>query len=310
MAAKWKALFAGAILGAICTVLLPPLARPSRALLTRLAHFAGREPKADWVDPQHAAPPSTKSVKFFSQAAQQDVSYLIYLPPGYDTEPEKRYPVIYWLHSRGGTQQEGAYTFVPRMDSAIRSGLAPPVIIVLPNGIPFIRWSDTSDGKLPVETVFIHDLIPYVDRTYRTLATRRYRAIEGFSMGGFGAAHLAFKYPEVFGTIALDSAALFEETSDDRYLEVNSPWNLAVRNAAVIREGTVIRIAVGRDDSLLDLNRDFHLLLQSLGISHEFFAFPGVGHNGEDLYRSLGPRLASFYRDAFADDRPTDPASR
>jgi endo-1,4-beta-xylanase len=54
-----------------------------------------------------------------------------------------------------------------------------------------------------VESVLVGDLIPHIDSTYRTIATRRYRAAEGFSMGGFGAAHLGFKYPEIFGAVAM-----------------------------------------------------------------------------------------------------------
>jgi Putative esterase len=65
--------------------------------------------------------------------------------PDYENAPETRYPVIYWLHSLGGTPQEGASTFVPRLDAAIRSGKLPPVIIVLPNGLGYSRWSDSSD---------------------------------------------------------------------------------------------------------------------------------------------------------------------
>jgi enterochelin esterase-like enzyme len=294
----------GAVLGAACTVAVVLLARPARAFLSELAHLAGHTPKVGWVDTDRRTPSGTLYRTFYSPTARTNVSYLIYLPPGYAAAPERRYPVIYWLHGRGGTQEDGAGDFVPRMDAAIRSGKVPPLIIVLPNGLGFNRWSDTPDGQQPVESIFIQELLPHIDHAYRTKANRQNRAIEGFSMGGFGAAHLGFKYPELFGAVALDSAALFDESEDDGYLNANSPWNLATRNADAIRGRTAIRMAVGEKDSLLDLNRNYHLLLGALGIQHQYAVLPGVAHNEERLYQRLGAQLGSFYADAFGGAQP------
>jgi enterochelin esterase-like enzyme len=265
----------------------------------RLTSVARRALKLDWVDPDRSAPAGTKYRTFFSRTMQRDVSYLIYLPPDYERAPDKRYPVIYWLHSRGGTQREGATTFVPRFDAAIRSGKVPAAIIVLPNGLGVSRWSDSSDGKRPVESVVVGELIPHIDHSYRTSANRRHRALEGFSMGGFGAAHLGFKYPEIFGAVAMDSGALFDESKNAGYLEANSPWNLVVRNTSAIQGETLIRMAVGEKDSMLDLNRQFDLLLDGLKIEHEYVVLPGIGHNEERLYALLGDRTFAFYVRAF-----------
>ena len=296
---QWKAALAGAAIGVACTVLALALGRPARPFLARLAHLV-RPPSYSWVDPDQGSPSGTTYRTFFSPTIQHAVSYLIYLPPDYKSATDKRYPVIYWLHGRGGTQREGASVFVPLLNAAIRSGTAPPVIIVSPNGLGFSRWSDSSDSNVPVETIFIHDLIPHIDATYRTRAAREDRAIEGFSMGGFGAAHLAFKYPDLFGAVAMDSAALFDEGPNQEYFEANSPWSLAVRNAGALRGTTAVRMAVGQEDSLLDLNRKFHLLLETLHIEHEFLVFPSVGHNESMIYSRLGPRVASFYASVFA----------
>jgi enterochelin esterase-like enzyme len=160
-------------------------------------------------------------------------------------------------------------------------------------------------GKLAVERVLIQDLIPHIDSTYRTLATRKDRALEGFSMGGFGAVHLAFKYPELFGAVAMDSAALFDDSKDEGVLEQNSPCHLAVRNAGAIRGQTMVRMAVGDKDTLLGLQRQFGLLLDALQIEHEAIALPSVGHNKDGVYTMLGTRVASFYATAFGTGKPT-----
>ena len=77
----------------------------------RLAVAARRALKLAWVDPDLRAPSGTKYRTFFSRTIQREVSYLIYLPPDYESAPEKRYPVIYWLYSRGGTQARGRQHF-------------------------------------------------------------------------------------------------------------------------------------------------------------------------------------------------------
>jgi enterochelin esterase-like enzyme len=271
---------------------------PSR-LASRLIHGGRKELKLDWVDPDRSEPAGTKYQTFFSPAIQRNVSYLIYLPPGYESAAQQRYPVIYWLHGRGGRQSEGAASFVPGLDRAIRSGKIPPTIGVLLNGLGGSRWIDSPDGKRPMETVIIRDLIPHIDATYRTIAARSARAVEGFSMGGFGAAHLGFKFPEVFGVVSMLSASLFDEGGDPEFLEATSPWNLVNKNAAAIRGRTLIRMIVGSQDSLVELNQKYDRLLDDLHIEHEFVVLPGVGHNEERLYQRLGERAFSFYAKAW-----------
>ena len=75
------------------------------------------------------------------------------------------------------------------------------MIAVLVEGLPGGGFMDSADGKTPIESVIMKDEIPYIDSHYRTLPKREARALEGLSMGGGGAFHLAFKYPEMFGMI-------------------------------------------------------------------------------------------------------------
>jgi endo-1,4-beta-xylanase len=277
---------------------------PPNRLAERLVRVFRRAIKLDWVDPDRREPADTKYQTFFSRTIQRNVSYLIYLPPDYASTPQQRYPVIYWLHSRGGRQSEGAATFVPGLDAAIRSGRVPATIAVLLNGMLSSRWIDSPDGMRPVESVIIHDLIPYIDSTYRTIPTRGARAVEGYSMGGFGAAHLGFKFPEIFGVVSMLSANLSDEGSDQEFLRATSPWNLVARNADSIRGRTLVRIFVGDQDPRAELNQKYDRLLQNLHIEHEFMVLPGIGHNEEMLYKKLGERAFSFYANAWTSPGP------
>src|SRR5439155_24564374 len=126
-----------------------------------------------------------------------------HLPDDYWTSGCRRYPVIYWLHGRNEDWHDNASVAVPLLEAAVRAGVAPASIVVWPNGLGDSGYIDSYDGKRPVETVIVKDLIPHVDATYRTLAFRAGRSIEGYSMGGSGAARLGFKYPELFGAISI-----------------------------------------------------------------------------------------------------------
>ena len=95
----------------------------------------GPQRSPQWVDPDTSAPEGTRYQTFYSQTVRGDVSYLVYLPTGYITDTDKRYPVIFWLHGGGGNQRGGA-GFVQRLDSAIKRGIAPEIIVILVNGLP------------------------------------------------------------------------------------------------------------------------------------------------------------------------------
>jgi enterochelin esterase-like enzyme len=275
-------------------------------------------PQPRWLDTQRSAPPGTRLSTFFSRTIGQEVSYLLYLPPDYETNSQRRYPVLYWLHGRGGTQYTGADFVVPYLDAAIRQGEAPAMIAIMVNGLVDGFYSDSPDGRFPIESVIIKDLIPHVDATYRTVATRQGRAVQGYSMGGWGAAHLGFKYSDLFGAVCIDAGALLEPQAlrerhpdifdrmfgaVDNYL-ANHPRTLIEKNADKVRRRTFIRIGVGDEDQLLGVNRQYHELLTTLGIEHEYEVVPGVAHFNRDYHRVLGAKGFAFYRKAFAGLEP------
>src|SRR5271166_6585876 len=147
---------------------------------------------------------------FHSNTVNGDVSYLIYLPPDYNEQTSTRYPVLYDLPA-SGQQAKTVQEVVRRINAAIRAGKVAPMIVVGVNGLRGnTMYCDSKDGKWPLETVIIKDLIPHIDATYRTIAAREGRAVNGFSMGGFGAAHLGFKYPDVFGVDSIMAPPLVE----------------------------------------------------------------------------------------------------
>lgn len=140
----------------------------------------------------------------------------VYLPPGYDTEPKRRYPVVVVLTGYTGTGamllNRGAWNDAldQRMDRLIGSGACPPLICVMPDCFTRLGGSQyldsTATGKY--ETHLVREVVPAVDARYRTLADRRHRGIMGKSSGGYGALVQAMRHPEVFGACACHSGDL------------------------------------------------------------------------------------------------------
>lgn len=279
-------------------------------------------PAPQWVTPAIRAPRLQHHI-FKSAAANAKVSYHLYAPELYDTEKKRRFPVMYWLHGSGdglrGVQPLAAY-----FDASIRSFKTPPMLIVFVNGLANGMWCDSKDGKTPVESVLMNDLIPHIDATLRTIATREGRLVEGFSMGGYGAARLGFKYHDKFGAISMlaggpldlqfmgpRAAANPEERErilkavyggDMEYFQEQSPWVLAGNNAAAVRGKTRVRQVIGDRDFTLALNRDFDAHLTKMEIPHSFIVLPKVAHDTLALLDALGESNWQFYRAVFGTD--------
>ena len=267
-----------------------------------------------WADPVTDAPPGT-SYHLFETASRgkgSKGSYLVYLPPSYETETARRYPVIYWLHGGFGNARQGAWA-VEHLDRGIRAGLVPEAIVVLPQALPVGWYVNSKDGKRPIEDVIIKDLIPHVDATYRTIDRRESRGIEGMSMGGYGALHLGMKYPALFGAISSVAPAILPDLKDEprertfdtfgddeAYYDANGPWTLARANATALRQGCAIRLLAGDEDARLrSAITGFDGLLTELGIPHQSSEVRGAGHVYEDIVGGLGDEGFAFWRQAF-----------
>ncbi|MBK8504348.1 MAG: esterase [Saprospiraceae bacterium] len=135
----------------------------------------------------------------------------IYLPPSYQKDLNKRFPVLYMLH--GFTDRddkwfgfEQHWINLPAIaDSSIAEGNSMEMIIVMPNAYNSFKGSMYSSSITigDWETFVTQELVAYIDEHYRTLATSESRGLAGHSMGGYGTIRLGMKYPEVFSSIYL-----------------------------------------------------------------------------------------------------------
>jgi putative tributyrin esterase len=229
-----------------------------------------------------------------SQILDHPVDICVVLPADYASSAPRRFPVLYYLHGLF----ENEHSWIDRggqgiLEGLLASGEAGEFIVVLPNGGKSF-YVNSFDGRERYEDFFIQELVPWVDRTYRTLASRETRGIEGDSMGGYGSLHLGMRHPDVFGSVSAQSAALLAKIPDplptegrwgfyarileqsfgsplnDKYWEANSPLTLAENPSRFA--GLKLYFDCGTDDRY-GFNEGAVLLDKTLtdkGFPHEF----------------------------------------
>jgi enterochelin esterase-like enzyme len=254
---------------------------------------------------------------FESAVAGQRVGYHVLLPPGYANSPDARYPVVYWLHGSGGGNEGLPFLARYFREAMLRSAM-PHALVVFPYGFANGMWIDARDGSAPVESMFIRDLIPHIDATYRTVAERGGRILEGYSMGGYGVGRLGFLHANLFGGLSMWGAGplqtdftvgplSMESTrrlvlqrvygNSLAWFEQQSPWRIAERTT--LPEGTPFRILIGTADETYPYNRAYHLHLVTLKIPHTYTELPGIGHNAIAMAQTMGDDAFGFYWEVF-----------
>jgi poly(3-hydroxybutyrate) depolymerase len=273
-----------------------------------------------WVTPEIRAP-GVSYHTFESAAAKTRVSYHLFTPAAYDREPDRRFPVVYWLHGSGGGLP-GIPRVAARFAAAIEAGKAPPCLVVFVNGMPNGMYVDWKDGSAPLETVIVKELVPLVDASRRTIADRDGRLLDGYSMGGYGAARLGCKYPDLFRAFSIMGGGPLQENlldgpragrrraeevlervygNDPDHFKSVGPRALAERNATTLARGSLIRMVCGDEDETFANNRDFHEHLERLAIPHTWTVLAGVGHDPLRTLEELGDDNWAFYRQAFGE---------
>ena len=212
----------------------------------------------------------------------------VYTPAGYE-DSGKRYPVFYLLHGMGG--DENAWTELGRaaqiLDNLIAQGKAKPMILVMTNGnisqeaapgetsagymVPNFRLPKTMEGSF--ESAF-PDVVKYVDSHYRTIRTKKARAIAGLSMGGFHSLHISKQNPDMFDYVGLFSAAILPDQKMDSPIYQNFETKLATQFA---KKPALYWIAIGKTDFLYKANADFRKMLDEKGYPYEYYE-TGEGH--------------------------------
>lgn len=245
-----------------------------------------------------------ESLEFDSKILGRGVKYSVYLPADYDISI-RHYSVVYLLHGAGDDET----TWIQRgevhlaADRAIASREIPAMIIVMPDAA--LTWYiNDYTGKVRYENMFVEEFIPYIDRTYRTRAEKRYRGISGLSMGGYGSLIMAMRHPDLFTACAAFSSGV--QTSEELIAISKQQYERTFAKAfgeGLVGEARLTEhyqkynplhqaktlpkkelrsvhwyIDCGDDDFLYKGNSALHVILRDRKIPHEYRVRDG-GHN-------------------------------
>lgn len=270
-------------------------------------------PPADfhWVNalPKNAHP-RVRHATYHSKIHNTDIGYAIYLPPQYDNGAT-RFPVIYYLHGGRPGSEAKSVNMAAHVDKFIAEGAAPPMIYVFSNGGAVSHY-DYPAYKSYGERTLIEELIPHIDKTYRTLADWTHRGIEGFSQGGRGSARIAFHHPELFCSAApFGGGHQYERHAYEHNGQEGPPsgylfapkfntYDLARGYAARREHKPQLLVAVGTEDQNYQPNLHWMAYLDSLGVKYGKIIVPNVKHDSRGVYQFVGARSMQFHAACFA----------
>ncbi len=255
-----------------------------------------------------------------SRILGRSVPFCVILPPGYGDDPHRRYPVLYYFHGLGDSEQmfvrSGGFNLVEELWDRKQIG---DFIIVSPAGYSSF-FMNSHDTRFRYDDFFLQEFMPWIENRYRIVARRESRGIGGISMGGYGAMRMAFLHPRLFASVSAHSAALMERLPavsvndapqagplrilgdvfgsppDRSFWDHNNPLDIA-RTADLA--GMKIYFDCGsQDDYGFEAGaRALHNVLVGRRIAHEFHLYPG-GHNGSYFAAHL-PASLRFHSAAF-----------
>ena len=204
----------------------------------------------------------------------------VYTPYGYEANPKAKYPVLYLLHGAGGDEE--AWSSMGRtaqiLDNLIAKGLAQPMIVVMPNGNPNQQaaqtfglptteydWRDPANRNLYVQSL-VEEIVPFIEKNYRTVAKKSHRAIAGLSMGGGHTIAASGMYPNAFDYICPLSMGAKRTEELDAQLQ-------GIKKAGY----KLYWLACGNTDFLFENANELDAALTANGLEHTYFVSEG-GH--------------------------------
>jgi enterochelin esterase-like enzyme len=211
--------------------------------------------------------------EFTTSLLPDPLVYRVYLPPCYDEEPSRMYPVLYLIHGQSYSDTQWDRLGVPeRADRLIMSGEVSPFIVVMPRDRV---WTEPTMDNFGLAVG--QSLIPWVDEHYRTIPDRDHRAIGGLSRGGAWAVHIGLSNWDLFSAIGVHSGFVFHSDVQPIYQWLNSiPEGMTPRVYLDIGNSDRPDITVGA--------KWLEQLLTRYNVPHEWHMF--VGEHEEEYWQA------------------------
>jgi enterochelin esterase family protein len=271
------------------------------------------EPGSTYYSIQDVPQGQVRDVWYHSKVSGSWRHAMVYLPPDYESQPKKRYPVLYLQHGGGedetGWIRQGRANFI--LDNLIAAGEAKPMIIVMaygyvkragspaPNPAPGSPGAAQARAEMAkaFEDEVTQVLIPFVDKTYRTIADRDHRAMAGLSMGGFQTFHVTLNHLDLFSHIGGFSG--IGGMLEDRKYDLKTDFNGAFADPAAFRKKVhLLYFGVGTAEAerFTTRIRALHAAMTEAGVEHVYWESPGTDHEWQTWRRNLKDFASRIFR--------------
>jgi enterochelin esterase-like enzyme len=249
-----------------------------------------------------------RSVNYYSNITKAWRRAFVYTPPGYDEHVELRYPVLYLQHGAGedetGWSTQGKMDFI--MDNQIAEKKATPMIVVMDKGYATdptkpITSAPAAPGPRNMSAnvfpeVLVKEIIPMIDKNFRTVSDRDHRAMAGLSMGGFQTFQTTMTNLDKFAYIGGFSGAAFLQPGVDIKQMYNGAWS---NPDEFNRQIKLVYVSIGtaEPERMYSGVKGFHEALDKAGIKHVYYESPGTAHEWQTWRRSLRQFASLIFKD-------------
>lgn len=258
--------------------------------------------EGDYYRPQNVPHGQMRSVVYYSEFEGKYRRCFVYTPAEYETSPEKRYPVLYLQHGmcedETGWPNQGKANFI--LDNLIAAGGCKPMIVVMDSGncgIPFRapRGEDPGAARARFGATFIsillQDIVPAIDREFRTLADREHRAMAGLSWGGHQTFEAVLPNLDKFAYLGSFSGALFLREND-----LESVYGGVFRDSEAFNDKVrVMFLGIGSEENFG--TKQLSESLTRRGIRNTFYESPGTAHEWLTWRRCLHEFLPLLFQE-------------
>lgn len=240
------------------------------------------------------------TIDTYSDSMKKTIRALIITPDNYDSG--KEYPVIYLLHGAGGNYGQFLSMSKSIPDLADIHNL---IIVCADGGNTSWYYDSPVDPTYKYETYITKELIPFIDKNYKTIKSRTGRAISGLSMGGHGALYLSFRHQDMFGAAGSMSGGVdirpFPKNWDmakrlGAYAEYPENWEKnTITNMLHLLTANSLSIIFdcGTEDFFYKVNKELHEKMVDRNIPHDYIERPG-NHTGPYWANSINYQALYF----------------
>lgn len=247
-----------------------------------------------------------RQVRYYSDVTKSMRRAFVYTPAGYDANSSVRYPVLYLQHGAGedetGWSNQGKVDYI--LDNLIAEGKAKPMLVVMDKGYavdPDAPKNENTQGirglmqNKALEQVFIKEIIPTIDKEFRTIPDRDHRAMAGLSMGGFQTFQITLSNLDKFAYIGgFSGGGMLQQVQDFSKL-----YNGALADANEFNQKVklvYLSIGTAEPEQMYRTVNNFHKELEKAGIKHVYYESPGTSHEWLTWRRSLNQFASMIFK--------------